>query len=115
MKRATQFLGKMITVYVDRPLGSQDPKYGSIRLLNYGHIKDTKAPDGEYVDAYILGVFEPLKQFRGKCIAVIHRLTEEDDKLVVVPKGVFYSDEQIKALTEFHERFYKSIIIRKRN
>ena len=68
-----------------------------------------RAPDGENLDAYVLGVFEPIQEFIGKCIAVIHR---RDDKLIVVPVNVCYSDEQLLALTEFQERFFKSDIIR---
>ena len=38
--------------------------------------------------------------------------TNDDDMLIVAPDGVNYTDEQIKALTEFQERFFESIIIR---
>jgi len=64
------------------------------------------------LDAYVLGVFEPLEEFKGRCIAVIHRLDDDDDKLIVVAEGIQYSDDQIRALTEFQERFFKSIILR---
>ena len=47
---------------------------------------DSLSPDGEEFDAYILGVDKPLDQFEGICIAVIHRLNDKDDKLVVVPE-----------------------------
>ena len=47
------------------------------------------------------------------CIAIIHRTDDEDDKLVVVPQDKNYSDEQIRALTEFQESFFKSEIVRK--
>ena len=81
--------------------------------MNYGFVPDTKAPDGDELDAYVLGVFEPLEEFTGICIAIIHRTDDNDDKLVVVPKGVEYNDDQIRALTEFQEKFFKSEIIRK--
>ncbi|MEG0593121.1 MAG: inorganic pyrophosphatase, partial [Coprobacillus sp.] len=68
--------------------------------------------DGEELDAYILGVFEPLTIYTGKVIAIIHRTNDNDDKLIVVPKGKSYTDEQIIALTEFQEQFFESIIIR---
>lgn len=64
------------------------------------------------MDAYILGVFDLVEELRGRCIAMIHRIDDDDDKLVVVPKGVAYRDKQIAALIEFQERFFKSIIIR---
>ena len=114
MDYAKQFLNKIVTIKIDRPLGSKHPKHKFIYTVNYGYIENTKAPDGEDVDAYILGVFEPLKEFAGKCIAIIHRTNDEDDKLIVVPRGVSYTNAQIIALTEFQERFFKSKIIRKR-
>jgi inorganic pyrophosphatase len=108
-----KYLHKTITLRVDRPMGSVHPQHGFLYPVNYGFIPGTLAEDGEELDAYILGVFEPLEQFTGYCIAVIHRLNDADDKLVVVPEGIRYSDDQIKALTEFQERFFSSEILRK--
>lgn len=51
-------------------------------------------------------------EFTGRCIAVIHRLDDDDDKLVLVPDGKEYTDDQIRALTEFQERFFQSVILR---
>ena len=50
--------------------------------------------------------------FTGRCIAVIQRSDDDDDKLVVAPVGKDYSDEQILALTEFQERFFESSLTR---
>lgn len=60
----------------------------------------------------MLGQFEPLQEFTGTVIAIIHRTNDHDDKLVVVEKGKTYTNEQIMALTEFQERFFESIILR---
>ncbi|WP_026735304.1 inorganic diphosphatase [Fischerella sp. PCC 9605] len=109
------FLGTTVTVIVDRPLGSRHQQHGYIYPINYGYIPNTLAPDGQEVDAYILGVFEPLSQFEGDCVAIIHRINDTDDKLIVVPQGKNYSDEQILALTEFQERFFASVILRQHN
>ena len=46
---------------------------------------------------------------------VIHRTNDDDDKLVVVPDDRKYSDDAIRALTEFQERFFTSMIIRGNN
>lgn len=92
-------------------MGSHHPRAGFLYPVNYGYVPDTLAPDGEPIDAYVLGVFEPVQQFTGHCIALIHRLDDDDDKLVVVPTGREYSNEQIMALTEFQERFFQSVII----
>lgn len=105
------FLNKKVKVIIDRPLGSKHPKHDIYYSVNYGYISDTKSADGEELDAYVLGVFEPVKEFEGKCIGIIHRTNDDDDKLVVVPVGKDFSDEQIKVLTEFQERFFVSNII----
>lgn len=106
------YLNQQIEVLIDRPLGSRHPQHGFIYLLNYGYIENTVSGDGEELDVYLLGVFEPVEKYSGKVIAIIHRTNDNDDKLIVVPEGVAYSDSQIRALTEFQERFFKSIIIR---
>ena len=112
MSTANNFLGKIIKVKVDRPLGSKHPKHGFIYPVNYGYVPNTISGDGEELDAYILGTFEPLDEFIGKCIAIIHRINDDDDKLIVVPADKTYSNKEIIALTEFQERFFTSIIIR---
>jgi inorganic pyrophosphatase len=109
---ATDFLGQVVTAHMDRPLGSRHPNHGFFYMLNYGSVPGTVAPDGEEVDLYVLGEFEPVTEFTGRCIAVIHRLDDDDDKLVLAPEGKNYTDEQISALTEFQERFFQSIILR---
>jgi inorganic pyrophosphatase len=43
---------------------------------------------------------------------VVHRLDDDDDKLVIAPDGREFDDEQIAALVEFQERFFSSILIR---
>ena len=108
----SNYLGKTVTIKMDRPLGSKHPKNGLIYPVNYGYVPGTTAPDGEELDAYLLGVFEPVDEFTGKCIAYIHRTNDDDDKLIIVPEGVEYTDEQINALTEFQERFFKHEIIK---
>ena len=107
------FLGKEVEIKIDRPLGSKHPEFNLVYSVNYGYVENFKVSDGDDLDAYLLGVFEPVKKFKGKCIAIIHRTNDDDDKLVIAPDGKKYSDEQIMALTEFQERWFKSIIIRK--
>ena len=112
MDYTSKYIGKIVDVIIDRPLNSKHPKHELIYLLNYGYVKGTLAPDGEEIDAYVLGVSKPIKKFRGKCIAIIHRLDDEDDKLVIVPENITYTDEKIKKLTNFQEKYYTSIILR---
>lgn len=107
-----EYLNKLVDVKMDRPMGSKHPKKGFIYPVNYGYIPNTVSGDGEELDAYVLGVHEPLDEFSGRVIAIIHRLNDDDDKLVVVPDGKMYSDEQIRALTEFQEAYFESEIYR---
>lgn len=109
---STDYIGKIVDVHIDRPLGSKHPKHGFIYPVNYGYIPNTISGDGEELDCYVLGIFEPIEGFSGKCIAVIHRTNDNDDKLIVVPEGINYSDDAIRALTEFQERFFESEIKR---
>ena len=113
MSKSNEYIGKLLEVEMDRPMGSRHPKHGFIYTVNYGYVPNTVSGDGEELDCYVLGVFEPLEKFKGKCIAVIHRTNDNDDKLVIVPEEKDYSDDAIEALTEFQERFFESIIIRK--
>ena len=76
----------LVEVKIDRPMGSKHPKYGFIYPVNYGYVPNTISGDGEELDCYVLGVFEPLDKFKGKCIAVIHRINDNDDKLIIVPE-----------------------------
>ncbi len=108
----TIFLGASVTVSIDRPLGSKHPRHGFIYPVNYGFVPGVMAPDGHELDAYVLGVFEPIECFTGRCIAVLHRTNDIEDKLVVVPEDRDYSNEQIMALTEFQERWFLSVIRR---
>lgn len=96
-------------------MGSKHPKWNFIYPLNYGYIPNTVSGDGQELDAYIIGVFEPLTEFNGKCIAAIHRLDDDDDKLIIAPEGKKYSKEQIEALVEFQERFFEYEIIEEIN
>mgnify|MGYP000021205700 CR=1 FL=1 len=114
MDNSKEYIGKILEAEIDRPMGTEHPKFPeSIYPINYGYIPNTVSGDGKELDCYILGVFEPVKTFKGKCIAVIHRLNDNDDKLILTSEGKAYSDDAIRALTEFQERFFKSIIIRK--
>ena len=107
-----EYLGQIVKVKMDRPLGTKHPKHGFVYEVNYGYIPETVSGDGEELDAYVLGEHIPLEEFEGEVIAIIHRTNDNDDKLVVMTKGRNYTDEQIRALTEFQEQWFESVIIR---
>ena len=105
-------LGRIVTVIVDRPLGSCHPKHPDSRYpINYGYIPGIPAPDGEEQDAYILGIETPVDRFTGRVTAVIHRLDDVEDKWVVTPEGTSFTQEQIEAAVRFQEQYFHSVVI----
>lgn len=109
---AQKFLGQKVTITIDRPLGSKHPTHGFIYECNYGFIEGVKAPDGEDLDAYLLGVSEPVSKAVGVCIAIVHRKNDDDDKLIVVPDGVTMSDAEILDTVHFQEQWFDTVLIR---
>ena len=104
-------LGKIVTVTVDRPLGTYHPNHKDIYYsVNYGYIEGIMAPDGEEQDAYILGVNEPVEQFTGKVIAIIHRFNDVEEKWVVAPEDKSYTKEEILEAVKFQEQYFESEI-----
>ena len=102
-------LGKEVEVIVDRPVGF---RHGDILYpLNYGYIEGLLAPDGEFQDAYVLEATTPLEQIKGKVIAIVHRKDDIEDKLVVSPSGTPLSEEEIKNLVSFQERYFSHVIV----
>jgi len=114
LKESKSYLGKIVKAVIDRPLWSKPVKEHPDFMyeLNYGYIPNTISGDGEELDCYVLGVDEPIKEFEGECIAIVHRLNEIDDKLILVPIGKKYTIKEIKDLIYFSEKHHKSVVIK---
>lgn len=112
LNQTQKYIGKVVDVKIDRPLGTKHPKHNIYYGVNYGYIPNTISGDGEELDAYVLGEYVPLENFKGKVIAVIHRLDDNDDKLIVCAEDKYFNDDEIRALTNFQERFFNSVILR---
>lgn len=112
LELAKKFLNKEVKVIIDRPLGSKHPKHDFIYEVNYGYIEGVIAPDGEDLDAYVLGIGETVKEFTGICIAIAHRRDNDDDKLIVAPEDVNFGNEEIMKLIKFQEKWFDTEIIR---
>ena len=102
-------IGNNVHVYIDRPIGYNHN--GILYSQNYGYIKELKAADGEYQDAYVIGENNAIKEFEGKVIAIISRKDDIEDKLVVCDKNKNYSIEEIEELVSFQEKYFKHKII----
>ena len=107
-------IGDIVTVTVDRPLGSYHPEHRKMYYpVNYGYIEGTIAADGEAQDAYILGINEPVKEFTGEVIGIVHREDDVETKLVVAPQGSSFTSEQIMSRINFTEKYFKSYVVMK--
>lgn len=105
-------IGKKVKVIIDRPLGSYHPKHKDIfYTVNYGYIDGIIAPDGEEQDAYVLGINEPIKEFIGIVIAIIHRNNDVEEKWVVSSEKNKFSKEEIMKQVEFQEKYFDVEII----
>lgn len=109
---AKSFLNQIVEVTIDRPINSSHPIYKYKYPINYGYLKGIIAPDGKDLDVDVLKVNQPLNNFTGRVVAIIHRLDDDDDKLIVIPDGETITDEEINKLTEFQEKWFKHEIIR---
>lgn len=105
-------IGKLVTVTIDRPLGSFHPEYKDMYYpINYGYIEGIIAPDGEEQDAYILGVDEPVKEFTGRIIAIIRRSDDVEEKWVIAPDGVTFTKDEIMNAVRFQEQYFQSEVV----
>lgn len=111
LRMCREYLGKAVSLIIDQPYGTFYE--GTEYELNYGYIPGTSAPDGAGLDAYLLSIKEPLKNGRGKCIAVLHRLFDDDDKLIMSPDNNEFTDEEIEHAVVFREKLFPHCIIRK--
>lgn len=107
-----RLLGKSVTVIVDRPLGTTHPNHKDfIYPINYGYIENIIAGDGEEQDAYILGVDKKVNTFSGNVIAIIRRIDDVEDKLVVAPTNMKFTSKEIMKMVHFQEQYFETKII----
>lgn len=113
-ERLHSLIGKEVSGKIDRPIGSQHPEHKDITYpVNYGHLDDFYAPDGDEQDVYFLGVNKPMETFKGTVIAIIERKNDVEDKLVIAPTGLDFSDDEIEEMVKFQESFFNHVIVRK--
>lgn len=112
VEKNIDYIDRNVFAKIDRPLGSKPIKEHPdfVYELNYGYIPNTLSGDGEELDCYIVGVDEPIDEFEGKCIAIIHRINEDDDKLILAPDEVNLSSVDIQKAVYFSEKHHKSFL-----
>ena len=107
-----RYLGKTVTVVVDRPIGFHHMTKG-IHLdytINYGFLPGVTGGDGEEQDVYILGVSRPLETFTGRIIGAVRRKDDNEDKFVAAPEGIPFTSPQILKEIWFVEKYFDSSV-----
>ncbi|MEG2645856.1 MAG: NUDIX domain-containing protein [Clostridia bacterium] len=105
--QVSSYLGKTVTIKIDRPIGSVHPKHPDIvYTINYGYIPGVLGGDGEELDVYIVGIDKPLDEFTGRIIGIIHRENDVEDKLVAASEGRIFYQNEIAEAVNFQEQYY---------
>ena len=106
------YLGKTIEIKIDRPIGYVHKKenYSLTYPINYGYIPNVIGGDGEELDVYLLGVDNPVNEYIGKIIGIVHRENDVEDKLVMAPEGVIFTQNEVAEQVHFQEQYYKTTI-----
>ena len=103
----TMYLGQVVHVVVDRPLGSCHPRHPLLRYeVNYGEIPGTVSGDGHPIDVYLVGWDEPLESTEAEVVAVVVRRDDTEDKLIAGPPGRVWTTEELLSAIHFQERFF---------
>ena len=106
------YLGKTVRIEIDRPIGYVHKKenYSLTYPINYGYIPGVLGGDGEELDVYLLGVDKPVTEYTGKIIGIVHRENDVEDKLVMAPEGMNFTQNEIAEQVHFQEQYYKTEI-----
>lgn len=106
------YLGKTVRIEIDRPIGYVHKKenYSLTYPINYGYIPGVLGGDGEELDVYLLGVDKSVTEYTGKIIGIVHRENDVEDKLVMAPESVIFTQNEIAEQVHFQEQYYKTEI-----
>lgn len=100
-----------LIVTIDRPIGYTD-SFGNTYPLNYGFIEGIIGGDSEKQDAYIVSKtsIEPMQEFTGVLVAIIHRKNDNEEKWVVTAENEVVSKNDIAISVNYLEKYFDSYI-----
>ena len=106
------YLGKTVDIKIDRPIGYVHKKenYCLTYPINYGYIPGVIGGDGEELDVYLLGVNEPVTEYKAQIIGIAHREDDVEDKLIAAPTDMVFYQNEIAEAIHFQEQYYKTAI-----
>lgn len=109
---AYEFIDKTVRIEISKTKPQKVNKLQNIYPINCGYVPDVLDGDGKKIECYIVGIDKQINEFTGKCIAVLHKFDNTEDKLIVAPNDQNYSDNQIRDILKFQEKNYLNEIIR---
>lgn len=99
-------LGRKVTVTVDHPYGSLHPLLADVIFpCNYGYVLDDVQGNGDFQNAYVYGVHEPLESFTGYVIAVIYHRDEMETRWVVASGLQYDRSDVINTVGEIEQEY----------
>ena len=102
------YLGKTVSIKIDRPIGSVHPKYPDLVYpVNYGSIPNAFSGNGKELEVYLLGVSVPVEEYTARIIGIVHRHNDAEDKLVAAPHGFHFDQQTVSAAVHFQEQYYE--------
>ena len=106
------YLGKVVSIEIDRPIGyvHKNGEKTLVYPINYGYIPGVFGGDGEELDVYLLGVNEPVEEYKVKIIGIVHRENDVEDKLIAAPTDMIFYQNEIAEAIHFQEQYYDSYV-----
>ena len=101
---AWSYLGKTATAEFDRPRGSiSQDRPDFVYPVNCGFIPGTESDGYGPLEVYLLGMGMPISVYTGKIIGIVRHKKDADDRLVMAPEGVVFTQNEIAEQVDFGE------------
>ncbi len=101
------YIGKTLTIHVDRPIGSVRGKNRhAVYPINCGRVELPLYGAGE-LGAYLLGVDRPVYEFTGTVVGIVIHKNDNKDKIVIAPYDSTLDQAQIAEKIYFKEKYYQ--------
>lgn len=109
-KLLKSFIGKTVTIRIDRPYGSVRGKNRhAVYPINCGRVEAPAFYGGE-LGAYLLGIDFPVREYTGTVIGVVIHKNDCKDKIVVAPEKTVLNQAEIAEQVFFKEKYYQTEI-----
>lgn len=114
LEKATsyEFIDQTVRIEIPKNITRKEKNVNAQFPINFGVIPDVLDGEGKKLECYIVGTDKINNEFTGKCIAVLHKFDNTEDKLIVTQNDKNFSDSEIREILKFQEKNYLNEIIR---